>query len=126
MHELGVCFIVLDQIEEIAKANNVRHVKTVCLEVGEVSTVIPKYLNDVWDWAVKKRGKLFEDCALKIEVIQAITFCTNCKCYYETVKYAKVCPYCNSDKTYLDHGDEFNIKEIEVDEYENTESDDKE
>lgn len=47
MHELGVVFYVIDAVEDVAKHNNVSHIHSVTVEIGEVSTVIPEYLLDV-------------------------------------------------------------------------------
>jgi hydrogenase nickel incorporation protein HypA/HybF len=113
MHELGVVFYVIDEIENVAKENNVKRVESVTLEIGEVSTVIPSYLIDCWKWAISKHEMLI-DCKLIIETIEAVTFCENCHKTYSTVEHGKICPYCNSENTYLLKGSEFNIKEIEV------------
>ncbi len=114
MHELGIIFHIIDELKVIAKENNVKHINSVTLEVGEVSTLIPSYLEDCWIWAVHKEDDVIKDCKLKIEVVRAETFCTNCGKTFETVRYAKVCPYCKSDHTYLIKGNEKTIKEIEV------------
>lgn len=113
MHELGVVFYVIDDVKKVAVENNVEHVHSVTLQVGEVSTVIPEYLIDCWNWAVKKHDILV-DCELRVERIDAITYCEDCQKTYPTVQYGKICPYCQSEKTYLIQGNEFNIKEIEV------------
>lgn len=113
MHELGVVFYVIDDVKKVAIENNVERVHSVTLELGEVSTVIPYYLEDCWNWAVKKH-ELLTDCKLKIETIEAITYCENCQQNYPTVKHGKICPHCGSERTYLIRGNEFNIKEIEV------------
>ena len=113
MHELGIVFHIIDTIEEIAKEQNLEKVASVTIEVGEVSTVIPSYLEDCWKWAVKKH-ELFKDSVLISEPIEAITYCEDCKKTYETVKYAKVCPHCNSENTFLLQGNEVQIKEIEA------------
>jgi hydrogenase nickel incorporation protein HypA/HybF len=113
MHELGIVFHIIDSVKNVAIKNNVKHVNSVTLEVGEVSTLIPSYLIDCWNWAVQKE-ELMTNCKLNVEVIKAETYCTNCGKTYETVKYAKVCPYCKSEETYLIKGNEKNIKEIEV------------
>ena len=42
----------------------------------------------------------------------AITFCEDCGKTYGTVEYGKICPYCGSQRTYLQQGNEFLIKEI--------------
>ena len=113
MHELGIVFHIIDTIEEIAKEQNLTSVASVTLEVGEVSTVIPSYLEDCWKWAVK-RSELMKESVLKSEIIKGVTYCEDCQNTYETVKYAKICPYCNSENTYLIQGNEVQIKEIEA------------
>ena len=51
MHELGVVFHIIDSLEEVAKENDVTQIQSVTIEIGEVSTVIPHYLTDCWEWA---------------------------------------------------------------------------
>lgn len=113
MHELGVVFYIIDDVKKVAEDNNVERVHSVTVELGEVSTVIPEYLIDCWNWAVKKHDILI-GCELKVERIQAITYCEDCEQNYPTVEYGKICPHCGSEKTFLIRGNEFNIKEIEV------------
>lgn len=113
MHELGVVFYVIRDVKKVAQENNVEQVETVTLEIGEVSGVVHEYLIDCWNWAVKKEP-IMEHAILQIETIPAVTYCESCKQTYETVKYAKICPYCKSEQTYLLQGNEFNIKEIGV------------
>ena len=45
MHELGVTFHIMDQLEKVAQENDVERVRKVVLELGEVSTVIESYLH---------------------------------------------------------------------------------
>lgn len=113
MHELGVVFYVIDDVKQIAAENGAEKIKSVTLEIGEVSTVIPAYLTDCWNWAVTKHD-IMNGCELKIEQIDAVTYCEDCKKEYPTVKYGKICPHCGSEHTFLLKGNEFNIKEIEV------------
>lgn len=113
MHELGVVFYVIDDVKKVAEENNVEHVHSVTLEVGEVSTVIPEYLIDCWNWAVTKH-EIMTGCELKVERIQAITYCEDCQQNYPTVPQGKICHHCGSEHTFLIRGNEFNIKEIEV------------
>ena len=56
MHELGVTFHIMDQVEEVAQESDVERVRKVVLELGEVSTVIESYLQSCWTWAAKKRS----------------------------------------------------------------------
>lgn len=113
MHELGVVFYVIRDVKEVAGENHAESVETVTVEIGEVSGVVHELLTDCWNWAVK-REPLMEHARLIIETIPAVTRCEDCGGRYETVKYAKICPYCGSERTYLVQGNEFNIKEISV------------
>lgn len=72
MHELGVVFHISDSVVRIAEENQAEKVRSVTLEIGEVSTVIPEYLIDVWKWNCK-RVPLLEDCKLLVERIPAVT-----------------------------------------------------
>ena len=113
MHELGVVFHIMKSVRKVAEENNVTDISSVTVELGEVSTVIPSYLTDCWQWAIKKE-ELFRDSELLIETIPAVTYCEDCEKTYATVEYGKICPHCQSERTYLIQGNEFNIKEIEA------------
>ena len=113
MHELGIVFHIADSVVKIAQENGASRVASVTLEVGQVSTVIPEYLVDVWNWNCK-RVPLLNGCALEVETIRAVTYCQECGKTYDTVPQGKICPHCGSDRTYLQTGNEVNTKEITV------------
>ena len=113
MHELGVVFHIADSVVKIAQENQAEKVHSVTLEIGEVSTVIPSYLLDVWKWNCK-RVPLLKDCELLIEQIPAVTWCDGCKTTYPTVAHGKICPHCGSDNTWLQAGNEVNIRDITI------------
>ncbi len=114
MHELGIVFHVAKQVEEVAKENDATHINEVILSIGEVSTVIPSYLMDCWEWNSKKYP-LLEGSKLTCETIKAVTFCEDCQKEYETVAHGKTCPYCGSGNTYLVTGNEVILKEVVAD-----------
>lgn len=113
MHELGTVFYVIREVEQVVEENRLTQVASVTLEIGEVSGIIPYYLTDCWQWAIQK-SQYLKEAELKIETVPAVTFCEDCKQTYPTVKYAKICPHCKSEHTYLVSGNEYNIKEIEA------------
>lgn len=114
MHELGIAFHIIKVADEFAKNNGLKEVSSLTLEVGEVSSVVPKYLEDVWVWACENRSTYLKKCKLKIVVLKAISYCQNCQKTYDTTKTGRKCPYCNSDNTYLVEGDEVTIQSIEA------------
>lgn len=113
MHEMGTVVYIIDTVNKLCEENNIDKVLYVKVQVGEVSGIIPSYLKDFWEWAVKKEKHLSE-AELKVEELKAVTRCGNCGKTYETVKYAKICPYCKSENTWLETGNEYIIKEIAV------------
>lgn len=113
MHELGTVFYVIKEVEKLCDENKLTKVGSVTLQIGEVSGIIPEYIVDCWNWAVKE-SKYMKEAELKVEKLEAVTFCEDCKQTYPTVKYAKVCPDCQSENTYLVTGNEYIIKEIEA------------
>ena len=100
MHELSIVTYVVKQVQEIAKENNLTEIESVTLEFGEVSGIVPEYLEDCWNFLY--------------EIIPAVTWCDDCKSTYPTVQYGKTCPHCGSGNTWLQQGNEINIKQIEA------------
>jgi hydrogenase nickel incorporation protein HypA/HybF len=113
MHELGIVFHIINQVEEVGKENNLTAVSSVTLEIGQVSAVLHDYLEDCWNWACG-RSDLMNGAKLIIDEIPAVTLCQDCGERYSTIKYGKICPKCNSENTYLITGNEIIIKEIEA------------
>ena len=56
MHELSIVTYVVKQVQEIAKENNLTEIESVTLEFGEVSGIVPEYLEDCWNWYTRRDG----------------------------------------------------------------------
>ena len=67
MHELGIMINVVNSVEKFAHENGVTKIQTLVLQVGELSPVVPYYLEAVYPAAVD--GTLLADTGLEIEVI---------------------------------------------------------
>lgn len=113
MHELGIVFYIIRDMKKVAEENTATHVTSVTLSLGEVSGVVPYMLQDCWKWAITKEP-LLTDCELKIEPIEAVTYCEDCRQEYPTIQHGKTCPHCSGTHTYLIRGNEVEIKEISV------------
>ena len=111
MHELSIVTYVIEQVEQIAKENNLTDIDSVTLEFGEVSGIVPEYLVDCWNWYAKNTP-LIEKTKFLYETIPAVTWCNACKSTYPTIQYGKTCPHCGSGETWLQQGNEMNIKQI--------------
>ncbi len=113
MHELGIVFYIIRDVKKAAQENGVSTVAEVVMNIGEVSTVIPEYLEDCWRWAADKED-ILRGAQLRCNIIPAVTVCNSCGKEYPTVEHAKTCPHCGSEDTVLRCGNEVEIKEIIV------------
>ena len=111
MHELGVVFHIISQLERVAAEHDVKSIRAVTLRLGEVSGVIPSYLTDCWQWA-RAKNDLVREAELRVETIPAVTLCRACGEEYSTVEHGRTCPRCGSGETHLLRGNEFLIHEI--------------
>ena len=55
MHELGIVYHIIRDVENVARANGVGRVSSVTLLLGEVSSVVSDLLLDAWRWAADKK-----------------------------------------------------------------------
>ncbi len=112
MHELGVLLEVVAQVTEVAEGNDVQEIQKLVLQVGELSSMIPKYMKKIYPAAVE--GTLLEGSELEIEIIPGNGKCKSCGEVYSLVENHGVCPACGNQDFELLSGREFFIKEIVV------------
>lgn len=110
---MGIVMHLAKTLDELAEEQELTKIGSVTLQVGEVSGIMTDLFTDAWDY-FKVRHPVLAESELKLETIHAVTFCEGCGKTYETVKYGKICPYCESPETYLITGNECIIKEIEA------------
>ncbi len=113
MHELGIVYHIIRDVENVARVNGVSRVSSVTLLLGEVSGVVPDLLLDAWRWAADKKP-ITRGAELIVEPVEAVTHCEACGRDYGTVEHGKTCPHCGSGETYLLQGQEVMIKQIET------------
>lgn len=94
MHEIGVVRQVLKTVENFAEENGLEKIDTIVLEIGDLSLVIPKYVEDIYNVIIK--GTPFEFTKLKIEVVEGQGICRDCKRAFPIVKNEGYCPAAES------------------------------
>ncbi|MEG0962271.1 MAG: hydrogenase maturation nickel metallochaperone HypA [Lachnospiraceae bacterium] len=110
MHELGVVLEVVQVVEKFARENQVEKIETVVIQIGELSSMIPKYIQEVYPVAVDET--MLEGSKLKIEILTANGKCEECGTIFPMVPQDGICPKCQSTNCELLGGREFYIKEI--------------
>lgn len=66
MHELGIVMQIINSVEETATENDAVSVSSVYLEIGNMSGIIPSYMQDCWNMAVR-HSELLSESRLIIE-----------------------------------------------------------
>jgi len=112
MHELGVVIEVAKAVEEIALENGITEVDTIVLQIGEISSMIPRYIEECYPAAVD--GTMLEKTKLKLEIIKATGSCNLCQKTFDIVPSEGYCPDCHTKEWTLLTGKEFLIKELIV------------
>ena len=112
MHEIGVVRQVLCTVEAFARENGLDMIDTIVLEIGDLSLVIPKYVEDIYEVIIKDTP--FENTKLKIEVVEAQGVCRDCKRAFPIVKNEGYCPRCGKRNAEVISGRDFIVKEVIV------------
>ena len=110
MHELGVVIKVARTVENFAKNNGITKIDTLVLQIGELSSMIPKYIEACYPAAVD--GTILEDTKLEIEILPGEGKCNKCYEEFNLNQYNRQCPDCGSGDWEVLSGREFLIKEI--------------
>lgn len=110
MHELGIMFNVVRSVERFARENNVTKIDTLVLQVGELSPVVPQYIEACYPAAVD--GTLLQDTKLRIEIIPGNALCRKCNTVFNLLQNRGACPDCSEKDFEVLSGKEFMIKEI--------------
>jgi hydrogenase nickel incorporation protein HypA/HybF len=113
MHELGVVIEVVSAVEKFARENRVEgKIETLVLQIGELSSMIPKYIEAVYPAAVD--GTILQDTELKIEILPGNARCAECAKVFNVLENKAICPACGGKNLELLGGREFFIKEIAI------------
>jgi hydrogenase nickel incorporation protein HypA/HybF len=110
LHELGVVFEVIKTVQDFAEKNGVTKIEKLVLQIGELSSMIPKYIEACYPAAVD--GTLMQDTKLEIEILPGNGICKDCGKVFNIIENSQICPNCGSKDWNLLSGREFMIKEI--------------
>lgn len=110
MHELGIMYHIVEQVLRVVEVNQLTEVEAIVLQVGEMSSVVPRYLHACFPAAVD--GTILKNTKLEIEILTANGICGGCGKVYPLQQHARVCPECQSEEFEQISGSEFYLKEI--------------
>lgn len=112
MHEIGVVKQVVRTVEDFAKENGITEVAEIVLDIGELSLIIPKYVEDIYPVATK--DSILENAKLIMNVIPGMAECDECDEIFNVIEHEGYCPNCGSFEKQILSGKDFTIKEIHI------------
>ena len=111
-HEIGLLRQLVRTVTAFAAENDVHEIAEVAVDCGELSLVIPEYLEELYPTAVK--GSMLENTKLTIHIVPGLAECDECDEIFNVIEHKGYCPNCGSfEKTVLS-GKDFTVREIVV------------
>ena len=112
MHEMGIINAMLKTIEKFMEKERLHKVEKIVLQVGELSGVLPRYMQQCFPVAVHKTR--FQDTKLELDIVPGIVKCNGCDLEFNGLKHDMTCPTCSNRHDFRRlSGDELIIKEIQ-------------
>ncbi len=112
MHEMSLCEGVLQILQDHARSQGFRQVKTVWLEIGALSGVDAEAMRFGFDAVMK--GTLADGATLEIIELPGQAWCLPCSRPVAVKARYDACPECGSYQLQVTGGEEMRIKELEV------------
>lgn len=111
MHEISVLYKMLDQVEAVARENNVKRIKSIEIEIGELCGMLPYFFEQYYEPATENK-ELFKGSELIIKSIPGEGLCFECNSLYNVMRFEGKCPKCGSRNKKIISGRDFVVKNI--------------
>ncbi|MHB8353637.1 MAG: hydrogenase maturation nickel metallochaperone HypA [Burkholderiales bacterium] len=112
MHEMSLAEGVLQIVEDAARSQGFRRVKTVILEIGQLAAVKTESMRFCFDAVT--RSSIAEGAALTIIDMPGQGWCMKCAATVPILEQFSACPQCGSHQVQATGGTEMRVKELEV------------
>lgn len=109
MHEIGVARSMVKTVTDFAGQNDIKEVAEIVLDIGELSLVIPKYVEDIYPVVVGDTW--LKDTKLVINVISGMAECNE---LFNVIEHEGYCPNCGSFEKTILSGKDFLIREMHI------------
>jgi hydrogenase nickel incorporation protein HypA/HybF len=113
MHELSLAEGIVDLVQASARQEAFSRVRTVHLDLGALSNVMPEALTFGFEAAA--RGSAAEGAELRIRRLPGQGFCTPCAAVVLVDARPALCPRCGGAQVNITGGNEMRVTELEVD-----------
>jgi hydrogenase nickel incorporation protein HypA/HybF len=113
MHEMSIAQSLVEIIQEEMIAHEAKNLKSVRLQVGQMSAVVPDSLSFCFE--IVTSGTSLEGAELIMEVVPLKACCQECGRSFVVQEHVFACPHCSGAKIDVFAGQELSIVELEVD-----------
>ena len=113
MHEYSLAMALIDKIESLKKERGFKSVRTIVLEIGNFSNVVPEAFSNAFEMA--KTGTCAASAELVIEDKRGELVCDSCGAHYFPDIPIALCPQCGKLSGQIVQGRELLLKSLEVD-----------
>lgn len=110
MHELGVLNALVHTVEGIVREEGLTEVEKIVIEVGELSGIVPRYIEQCYPAAVYKT--FMERTALELVVVPGIVKCRECGRVFNAAANDLSCPDCSGQNLEILEGNDMIVREI--------------
>ncbi|ABK44989.1 hydrogenase nickel insertion protein HypA [Magnetococcus marinus MC-1] len=112
MHELSLCYGLLDQVERVARENQANRVIRIVLQIGPLSGAEPELIRAAF--SVAAAGSVAEGAELVTERAAVVVVCHSCGAQGEVPANRLLCPACGGWQTRVASGDELIMSSLEL------------
>lgn len=112
MHEMSLAENVRQVIEDAARQQGFKRVRTVWLEIGQLACVEPEALRFSFDAVM--RDSIAQQARLEIVETAGQGRCGQCACDVALAALHEACPKCGSYAVQVTGGDAMRVIELEV------------
>ncbi len=112
MHEIGVVRAMVRTVADFARENSIAEISEIVADVGELSLVVPKYVEDIYPHVVE--GTFLEHTKLVLNLIPGMAECDECNEVFNVIEHKGYCPNCGSFEKTILSGKDFLIREIHI------------
>lgn len=112
MHELSVCYAMLDEVERIAAEKCAATVSRIVVKIGPLSGVEPELLLRAYPLAAA--GTIAGRAQLVIEQADITVRCSQCEAESKATPNRLLCASCGDFRTIVVSGDEMILQRVEL------------
>ena len=111
MHEFSLVQNIIDIATDTAIRNQLVHVQSVEVEIGQVSGIVPEAMDFAWESA--RKDTLLHEASLVIKIIPLLVRCRTCGNEFHPDGLYETCPGCGNFNPEIISGKELRVTAIQ-------------